>query len=529
MTTPWSATTVSGSVPDALWAAYEQYEEALRENDLQVLSDLFAPGPDTLRADGTGVLVGHDAVTAFRASRGGTGARLIRDCHVRMIDGHNAIVVATNAPERGGFGVVSQWWSLREVGGDQPRWVIAAAQVAAQPPALDRSVWRVVGSPLVRGSDGGAGPLAGESVAVKDLFDVAGHAVGAGIPGFLAGSAPASCHAPAVAALLAAGADVLGIAQTDEFAYSIAGRNPHYGTPPNIAVPGALPGGSSSGPATAVAAGHVSIGLGTDTAGSIRVPASYQGLWGLRSTHGAVDTAGLLPLAPRFDTVGWLARSATVLRHAAATSLDSRSQVGVPAQLVVSPAVLELASAPVRQAFGRAVDGLVSEDVLLPPEEVDLPDLDRALLAFRTVQAAEAWGSHGAWVRAHPGVLAPDVAERFRFAESVTTDQHATAAAEVELLRAELDTRLAGRVLLLPTTPTPAPQADADPVEIDAVRQSTLLLTCIAGIGGYPALSAPLLQVDRSPVGLCFLGPRSADLALVDLGRTCAREASQHT
>ena len=126
---------------------------------------------------------------------------------------------------------------------------------------------------------------------MKDLFEVAGFAVGAGVPAYLAESRPAATSASAVEALVAAGADVIGIAQTDEFAYSVAGRNSHYGTPPNVAAPGSIPGGSSSGPASAVALGQVSIGLGTDTAGSIRVPASYQGLWGLRTSHGAIDTA----------------------------------------------------------------------------------------------------------------------------------------------------------------------------------------------------------------------------------------------
>ena len=130
---------------------------------------------------------------------------------------------------------------------------------------------------------------------MKDLFEVAGFAVGAGVPAYLAESRPAATSASAVEALVAAGADVIGIAQTDEFAYSVAGRNSHYGTLPNVAAPGSIPGGSSSGPASAVALGQVSIGLGTDTAGSIRVPASYQGLWGLRTSHGAIDTAGLLP------------------------------------------------------------------------------------------------------------------------------------------------------------------------------------------------------------------------------------------
>ncbi|UMG91467.1 amidase family protein [Nocardioides sp. TF02-7] len=161
---------------------------------------------------------------------------------------------------------------------------------------FDTRVWRERGDPLVAGA--ADGPLVGETVAVKDLFAVAGFRCGAGNPTLLAEAHPASAHAPVVARLLAAGASVRGIAQTDELAYSLAGTNHHHGTPPNPAAPGRVPGGSSSGPASAVALGEASIGLGTDTGGSVRVPAAYQGLFGIRTTHGAVDREGLVPLAP---------------------------------------------------------------------------------------------------------------------------------------------------------------------------------------------------------------------------------------
>jgi amidase len=386
--------------------------------------------------------------------------------------------------------------------------------------AVMRSIWRVVGSPLVPGA--ASGPLRGESVAVKDLFDVAGFAVGAGVPAYLAESRPATASAPALAALVAAGADVLGIAQTDEFAYSIAGRNSHYGTPPNVAAPGSLPGGSSSGPASAVASGQVSIGLGTDTAGSIRVPASYQGLWGLRTSHGATDRAGLLPLAPSFDAVGWLTRTPRTLLRAAATSLDGSRQVDIPAEVVIAPAVLAEISSGVRNAFTTAMEQLVETRGLPPPEEVELPDLSETFNLFRTLQAAEAWQVHGDWVLHHPGCLGPDIAARFAYAASVTIDQHAAAIAGIDRIRVRLDAMLAGRVLLLPSTATTAPPLDDDAEQIDAVRISTLRLTSLAAIGGYPALSLPALQVDSLPAGLCLVGPRFSDLALIDRGRSYA-------
>ena len=385
---------------------------------------------------------------------------------------------------------------------------------------VDRSIWRLLGSPLVAGA--ASGPLRGESVAVKDLFEVAGFAVGAGNPAYLAESRPAATTAPAAASLLAAGADVLGIAQTDEFAYSIAGRNFHYGAPVNVASPGSIPGGSSSGPASAVASGQASIGLGTDTAGSLRVPASYQGLWGLRATHGAIDTSGLLPLAPSFDAVGWLIRSPGVLLRAAAASLDDSRQVHIPAEVAIAPATQAEISPGVRDAFSTSVERLVEARRFPPPDRVQLPDLTEAAALFRTMQAAEAWQVHGDWVLRHPGCLGPEIAARFAYAASVTTDQHRRAIAGLERIRARLDAALAGRALLLPSTATTAPRLDADAELIDNVRTCTLRLTCLAGIGGYPALSVPALRVDGIPAGLCLLGPRFSDLALIKSGQRIA-------
>ena len=385
---------------------------------------------------------------------------------------------------------------------------------------VDRSIWRLLGSPLVAGA--ASGPLRGESVAVKDLFEVAGFAVGAGNPAYLAESRPAATTAPAAASLLAAGADVLGIAQTDEFAYSIAGRNYHYGAPVNVASPGSIPGGSSSGPASAVASGQASIGLGTDTAGSIRVPASYQGLWGLRATHGAIDTSGLLPLAPSFDAVGWLIRTPGVLLRAAAASLDDSRQVHIPAEVAIAPATQAEISPGVRDAFSTSVERLVEARRFPPPDRVQLPDLTEAAALFRTMQAAEAWQVHGDWVLRHPGCLGPEIAARFAYAASVTTDQHRGAIAGLERIRASLDAALAGRALLLPSTATTAPRLDADAELIDNVRTRTLRLTCLAGIGGYPALSVPALRVDGIPAGLCLLGPRFSDLALIKSGQRIA-------
>ncbi|MBX3098920.1 MAG: DUF3225 domain-containing protein [Salinibacterium sp.] len=499
---------------DDVESAFWEYERALQSNDLEVLDRLVAPGPDTLLGDDAGILVGHDAIRAFRHARDGVPRRVVEAVEIRLIPDAAALVVAITAPATGGRGQQTQLWNL--IGGS---WRVAATHVSQPAPAVNGSVWRTVGTPLVAASV--AGVLSGETVAVKDLYDVAGFPVGAGIPAWLAEAAPATEHSPAVAALIAAGADIVGIAQTDEFAYSIAGRNPHYGTPPNPAVLGGVPGGSSSGPTSAVALGQASIGLGTDTAGSVRIPASYQGLWGLRSTHGAVSRERLIALAPTFDAVGWLTRSAATVSAAAEATLDMSRQIDAAPDYVVAPALLAHCEPDVRAAFeafaGDAFD------------TVELGDIDELFLTFRTVQSAEAWRTHGPWIEAHPGALGDDVAGRFAFAATITAEQEAAGRTALSAARRTLDSVLGDRVLLVPTASSTAPSVFAGPEHTERTRQGTLRLTCIAGLTGRPALSAPLLSAPQpgallpAPVGLGLVGPRFSDVALVNLATQLVR------
>jgi len=496
--------------PEGLRDAVLAYEAALMADDVERLDDWFEPGPDTLRGDASGLLVGHDAISAFRRARGGAPARTVSRLELRALGDGLGVAVLVVGPAAGGHGMLTQVW--RRTDG---RWRIVAAQVAAPAPAIDGRVWRVAGAPLVAGA--ASGPLAGCRVAVKDLFAVAGFAIGAGNPTRLAEAAPESATASAVQRLLDAGAAVTGIARTDEFAYAIAGVNAHDGAPPNGAVPGAIPGGSSSGSASAVALGQADVGVGTDTGGSIRVPASYQGLWGLRTTHGAVPRDGLLPLAPSFETVGWLTRDPDAMRAAVVATLgEERSRLGDP---VVAPALLTL----VEPAVAEAVE--VATRRLGDPAAIDLGDPGALAETFRVVQAAEAWAVHGAWLTAHPGAVSGAVAERFAIASRIDVAQEAAARAALAEHRDRLDALLGDHVLLLPSASSPAPALGAD---LEPVRAATMRLTCIAGITGRPALSIPVLAVPSpaggvAPVGLCLVGPRGSDLALVELGARIAR------
>ena len=176
--------------------------------------------------------------------------------------------------------------------------------------------------PAVPVAHAGSGPLSGLTLAVKDIFDVAGYPTGCGQPHKLALSGIKTETAPVVQRLLQAGACFVGKTHTVELAFSLTGVNTHFGTQLNPAAPLRLPGGSSSGSAAAVAANLCDIGLGSDTGGSVRVPASYCGLFGIRPTHGRLSMDRSMPLAPSLDTVGWMARDSETFLQVSQTLLE---------------------------------------------------------------------------------------------------------------------------------------------------------------------------------------------------------------
>jgi amidase len=493
--------------PGALADAFEEYERALMADDLPTLDRLFAPGPETLRGDADGLLAGHDSIREFRELRGGAPARTVVATHVRMVGDDAALVVAVTELERGGRGLQTQLWAR-----DGADWKVSAAHVSTPPPALDRRIWRVVGDPLVPAH--GPGVLEGHTVAVKDLYAVAGHRIGAGNPHWLESAGVEKEHAWVVDRLLSAGATVVGIARTDEFAYSLRGTNAHYGAPPNPRAPHRVPGGSSSGPASAVSLGHATIGLGTDTGGSIRVPAAYQGLYGIRTTHGAVPLTGVLGLAPSFDTVGWLTREPGLLAAVGDVLLPpaAGSDSG---PLLVCPALLRGVQTDVVDAVLGFLDGVEHATV-----DWDLSDLPAWLAAFQMLQAAEAWQLHGAWLGTRLETLGADVRSRFDRASRITAEQAAEARLQVTAARERIRDLVGDSVLVLPSASSVAPLlAESD----EDVRNSTMRLTCLAGLAGLPAVSIPVSTAADLPAGVCLVAAPGRDQDLLRLATELPR------
>ena len=249
------------------------------------------------------------------------------------------------------------------------------------------------------------GPLSGLSFAAKEVFDLAGHVTRSGNPDWLRTHAPATADAPAVARLLGAGARLRGRTLSDELAFSLAGENLHYGTPLNPRAPGRVPGGSSSGSASAVAGGCVDFALGTDTSGSVRIPASYCGLYGLRPTHGAIDARGVTPLAPAFDTVGWFAATPAVLERVGAVLLPP-GEIRSLRRIVPIVDAFDDAAPGVAAALRPALHRLASLGLAFDAPAQGLA-LAAAAQAYRVLQSAEVWRTHGEWFERTRPSMAP--------------------------------------------------------------------------------------------------------------------------
>src|SRR5690349_23635217 len=204
-----------------------------------------------------------------------------------------------------------------------------------------------VPGPQIRIEGRSNGPLAGLTFAAKALFDVAGHPTGGGNHDWAGWHPVPDKHAWAVRTLLDAGATLIGKTITDEVSLGILGENAFDGTPLNPRAPDRVPGGSSSGSASAVASGLCDTALGTDTGGSVRVPASFCGLYGIRTTHGRVDTRGAMDMSPSFDTIGWFSASAGLFRAVGRVLLDDQPVPAPIGSLLVADDAFAEADEPV--------------------------------------------------------------------------------------------------------------------------------------------------------------------------------------
>lgn len=365
---------------------------------------------------------------------------------------------------------------------------------------------------------GGApdGPLHGLTMAVKDVFDIAGHRTGNGNPVWLESHTPAARTASAVQRLLAAGASMVGKTHTDEMAYSLNGENVHYGTPTNPKAPGRIPGGSSSGSAVAVAGGLVDFALGTDCGGSVRLPASYCGIYGIRTTHGLIPADGVVDLAASFDTVGWFARDPVTMSRVGDVLLPGGPGFA-PKRLLIAEDAFAFAGEEITAAIAAAVERLKA--AFADHRQVRVYTGDPAAWSgiFRILQGDEIRRRHGAWIDAHNPSFGPGIAERFRWTRTIDPAEVERMRPQREAVARHLDSLLGDDALLcLPTAPGIAPKLATPAAELEVFRARAFALLSIAGLARLPQISLPLATMAGCPLGLSLIAPRGRDRGLLD-------------
>ena len=292
----------------------------------------------------------------------------------------------------------------------------------------------------------------------------------------------------------------------------------------NTRAPDRITGGSSSGSAAAVAGGLADIGTGSDTGGSVRAPASFCGLIGLRTTHGAISLDGTMPLAPSFDTFGWFTKDAETYEKVGEVLLGdaaSPALAGRPRLLGISE-LDELVSGPREaKAYGRMLRTV--GEALGPVKAVKPPPfaIDELYWTTRRLQAHEAWAAHGEWISVKGRRIGQAIYDRFAFGKTVT--------AQDDVARIPSGaTRFARPWAICLATmacwccrqcPAPRRRATARPDELGAFRERAIRQLMWSGLSGFPQISLPLGTVEDAPFGISLLGPAGSDMALIRLGR----------
>jgi aspartyl-tRNA(Asn)/glutamyl-tRNA(Gln) amidotransferase subunit A len=380
-----------------------------------------------------------------------------------------------------------------------------------------------------RAQDGKSlGPLDGRIVSIKDLFDVAGERTTAGSV-LLKESDPALYDALVVSRLRAAGAVIIGKTNMTEFAFSGIGINPHYGTPGNALDISRIPGGSSSGAAVSVARAMADIAIGSDTGGSVRIPAALNGLVGFKPSQARISREGAFPLSTTLDSIGPLCRS---VHDAAATdsvlagddyqALPQRDlqglRLGVPRGLLFSQAdaqvlaAVESALAQLADA-GAEVDNEKLDDILSEPFRLQ----ERGPL----VSAEAAW-VHRAWTETKAQAYDPRVLNRIRRGQAMDAVTYVDIMQGRVALMAALDARMTELdALVLPTVPLLAPRIDALQNDDEAFFSTNALMLRNPSVFNFldlPALSLPVQAAGAQGVGLMLVGRRGGDRELLALG-----------
>lgn len=366
-----------------------------------------------------------------------------------------------------------------------------------------------------------SGPLKGLTFGVKDIYDIAGVKTGFGSPAWFETHEVPKKNAVIVDQLLQAGASVVGKTHTEEMAWSINGINVHYGTPVNARAKGRASGGSSSGSASAVAGKLCDFALGSDTGGSVRLPASYTGLYGLRPTHGRLSLEGILPLAPSFDVPGWFARDIGTFAKVGKVLLKDGSKDLKPRELLIAEDMFALLGEREKQALQHAIERIAK--IFGAPRAVKIADrpLRECFELYRIIQAAEVWKIHGPWVEKYKPTFGPGVHERMYGAAKSNPAEVEKAKAAREVVAKYVQEILKNNAMIvMPTVPGIAPLIDTPQAEAENYRGRAMSLLSVSVLARTPQLNLPLAELDGCPIGISIMGEQDTDEMLIAAAET---------
>jgi amidase len=376
------------------------------------------------------------------------------------------------------------------------------------------SAFILKGEPLLVGKSFGA--LKDLSFGLKDVFDVAGYPTSFGSPDWLRTHEIPTETAPIVTQLLDAGATLVGKTHTDELTYSILGMNAHFGTPVNPLCPERVPGGSSSGSAVAVAGGLVDFAVGSDTGGSVRLPASFCGIYGIRPTHGKISLQHARPLAKSFDTLGWFARDTKTLLDVGCVLLEGESNQALEFKIIIPKQALAVLTNELQEIFLQNVKGIF-KDFQVEEQDLEWMQLRNFAETFRVIQAREIWLEHGQWASQNLEHFGPGIKQRFLIAKDISEEAASSARDVRKTIQEHLNQSLTPNTLfLVPTAGNLAPMLTSSAEELEQFRKDTFQLVSIAGLGGLPQVNIPAFKINSSGFGISLIGAQHTDIKLLE-------------
>ena len=359
------------------------------------------------------------------------------------------------------------------------------------------------------------GPLSDLTFVVKDMCEIKGFKSSCGNPDFYEKCEVASDFAPFLKNILNKGATLKGITICDEFFYSLIGENGHYGTPANLNAPGCVPGGSSSGSAAALTTDLYDFSIGSDTGGSVRVPASFCGLLGIRPTHNRINTKGVYPMAPTFDTIGWFAKDIKTFKKIGFTVLNHKDKTKNSFKdFVIAEDILELANPNIIHLFNNYINNSFPEI-----KKIRLSKQNKDVIAdnFRILQGGEIVENVIPWILKNKPKISPEINNRIEMAIKITKDEINQAVKFRENLKKEIELTLPeGLIALFPTTPFSSPKCGQSDEQLSSYRKKLMEFTSIAGMTSRPQISIPKFKDNTGPIGISLLGWRYSDEVLLE-------------